>query len=507
MASDAATGQGWKGTMSEENSDNFSTDTQSMFHESAGTTAAAIKLESSSVGEPWTLAGDSEHSRTNSERGVTNELSDYFIPLEPVKPPVPPNLNVPARLGGDAMETKTTMARHESNGNVVSGDESVGSKEEAAGSEIYVRPDGKKVRKVKRKSFDSNSVDESVSVGSASAGEIYIRPDGKKVRRVKKKKIKSTASAVLGATTELCQLPMAPLEEDEEFGKDFTVEPSDGKQLSLASEKLSPHLESSTYTQSFLPSGESQFMESDKAAQVDLPTGALGKPVELPLKDDKLHPMNEINPWTMEPILDEEASHLSIEATNPFVSPHRTQDFNEPSHDALFPFDAPDQLPPLPDQLQKPLSPATGPVRAEDRAPAVDSVRSLPSEQDRSFSTQSRDQQRTYDSDSSLKVLTSVRMNKKPQPIIVSEDGEGRYDKLDDQNVADSSRQEASSNTNRRSGFQKPLAESIMARTRSRADPNAVVASGRNPRGKVFFVGLSLPYFQRLLTFCLAPFY
>ena len=63
--------------------------------------------------------------------------------------------------------------------------------------EIYIRADGKKVRKIKKTVVrSSNSVADEDTVG-----EVYIRPDGKKVRRVKR--TKSSASSVSPAPAKL----------------------------------------------------------------------------------------------------------------------------------------------------------------------------------------------------------------------------------------------------------------------------------------------------------------
>ena len=65
--------------------------------------------------------------------------------------------------------------------------------------EIYIRADGKKVRRVKKKpAGDSATVAAAPAAAEDEEGEIYIRADGKKVRRVKKKPA-STLDGLLSA--------------------------------------------------------------------------------------------------------------------------------------------------------------------------------------------------------------------------------------------------------------------------------------------------------------------
>eukprot|EP00522_Entomoneis_paludosa_P003427 CAMPEP_0172474322 /NCGR_PEP_ID=MMETSP1065-20121228/69300_1 /TAXON_ID=265537 /ORGANISM="Amphiprora paludosa, Strain CCMP125" /LENGTH=2018 /DNA_ID=CAMNT_0013232501 /DNA_START=332 /DNA_END=6388 /DNA_ORIENTATION=+ len=98
--------------------------------------------------------------------------------------------------------------------------------------EVYIRPDGKKVRRVKRsasaaaknsagdlagfmdkkdsgtkKSPTSGSASVAVSNPSSQEGEIYIRPDGKKVRRVRRAK---SSAASVGAPSTTSSAPKAP---------------------------------------------------------------------------------------------------------------------------------------------------------------------------------------------------------------------------------------------------------------------------------------------------------
>lgn len=96
--------------------------------------------------------------------------------------PLPPQTRPPPRSQSRDDEGPG-LPRHPPRGGA-GDDRSVGSN--ISGSGVYVRSDGKKVRRVKRR---SNSVgDDGSSLGSMStAGSgVYIRADGKKVRRVKK---------------------------------------------------------------------------------------------------------------------------------------------------------------------------------------------------------------------------------------------------------------------------------------------------------------------------------
>ena len=73
----------------------------------------------------------------------------------------------------------------------VAGDQIAVSKEASLTGEIYVRADGKKVRRVKRSSLTSGS-DENV--------EIITRPDGTKVRRIRKTKPKQASGSSVQTT-------------------------------------------------------------------------------------------------------------------------------------------------------------------------------------------------------------------------------------------------------------------------------------------------------------------
>lgn len=503
--------------------------TPAIANDSLGATTTSKKVESSSVGELQTLGGDSENNRrqNESEVHINNEMSDYFIPVEPVKPPVPQNREATVRLD-DIKSGKGTEAKSESHG----GDESVGSKEETVASEIYVRPDGKKVRKIKRRSLE---VDESLSVGSASVGEIYVRSDGKKVRRVKKKRPKS----IEGTTADLSQPPMAPLEEDEEFAKESTAEPSDDKPSLIEAQGAEMHAEPSQCSKDF----ERTHSESAPSGQAsnDPVVAHYEAAKSLPSKDEVMQPIYDINPWMMDPVLDEEASHRSnqsmvshrsgtsrpsVEVKNPFDASRLVLETKAAAPDAVNPFDALLQNPspsvPL-NQGQEPPAPLIQPVVVGISPLSISNT--TPSRPDPGFpySTSSKDNEPKVVSHVLSKESTSsIRQNH--QPIVVSDasanlyvkfeygsprqdvssphstsgwkvadESSNHYVNFDDddfgQNSGTSPRQDVSSpqsTASRKTGSRQPLAESIMVRTRSRADPNAVVSSPpRNPRGKI----------------------
>jgi len=98
----------------------------------------------------------------------------------------------------------------------VAGDQVTGggtNKSDDGSGEVYIRADGKKVRRVKRvvrktKSSDASSgdlqaaaaaVSQTKDDASSADGEVYVRPDGKKVRRVKK--VVSGSGSVAGTST------------------------------------------------------------------------------------------------------------------------------------------------------------------------------------------------------------------------------------------------------------------------------------------------------------------
>jgi ribosomal protein L24E len=77
----------------------------------------------------------------------------------------------------------------------VAGDQIAVSKEASLTGEVYVRADGKKVRRVKKSSASSVSGDDN--------NEIIVKPDGTKVRRIRKTKAleDSSSSSVVDPTT------------------------------------------------------------------------------------------------------------------------------------------------------------------------------------------------------------------------------------------------------------------------------------------------------------------
>jgi len=114
--------------------------------------------------------------------------SDNDAPMN-ARPPVPPS------------NSKTRAHHHGLHPSAVSRggeDSSIGSHS----SGVYVRADGKKVRRIRKKrsgsagsSVATSSDEETLTVGSMSIGsDVYIRADGKKVRRVKRKSKKKQAT-------------------------------------------------------------------------------------------------------------------------------------------------------------------------------------------------------------------------------------------------------------------------------------------------------------------------
>merc|ERR1711937_945922 len=55
-----------------------------------------------------------------------------------------------------------------------------------ASGDVYVRADGKKVRRVRRTSMTEPSKNSTASSTNGDQYEVYVRPDGKKVRRIKR---------------------------------------------------------------------------------------------------------------------------------------------------------------------------------------------------------------------------------------------------------------------------------------------------------------------------------
>jgi hypothetical protein len=103
-----------------------------------------------------------------------------------------------------------------------------------SGNDVYIRKDGKLVRRVKKRNSGADSVGSSGGSSYASASsyasfdsnddfsiasqDVYYRADGKKVRRVKKKKNKTPATAeqvVVAANSQLPEASMAPSRQPE----------------------------------------------------------------------------------------------------------------------------------------------------------------------------------------------------------------------------------------------------------------------------------------------------
>ena len=119
----------------------------------------------------------------NMTKKVTDEESDF------VKEKIPASPSESASVAGDK---KTSLAGFLNDGSAkpkhrdsssVAGDQIAVSKESSLTGEVYVRADGKRLRRVKKPSSNDN-----VEI------EIITRPDGRKVRRIRKTKPKSSQS-------------------------------------------------------------------------------------------------------------------------------------------------------------------------------------------------------------------------------------------------------------------------------------------------------------------------
>jgi len=114
-------------------------------------------------GEIYIRADGKKVRRVKKKKSVTDSASSSVAPA--------------GNSLGAMLDSTTPKAATASDSATVPGN--MGATKPVEESEIYIRADGKKVRRVKKQP--------STEAANAEEGEIYIRADGKKVRRVKKK--------------------------------------------------------------------------------------------------------------------------------------------------------------------------------------------------------------------------------------------------------------------------------------------------------------------------------
>ena len=144
----------------------------------------AISKDASLTGEVYVRADGKKVRRVRKSAASEDNVEIITRPdgtkvrrIKKTKPADSSNTSVGGQLSGFLDKDAAEQPKAFSGSNTVAGDQHLE-------GEIYVRPDGKKVRRVRKVAPSSGSA--SVSGDSNQEFEIYTRPDGTKVRRIRK---------------------------------------------------------------------------------------------------------------------------------------------------------------------------------------------------------------------------------------------------------------------------------------------------------------------------------